>query len=225
MRAVVQKRHVGFAKEPRDGAQRAAKAAVEKHRILAAKKFRDAPFEFAMQIGHSREHRRTARAHSVRSERLVCGGQHFRVICEAKIIVRAEIDHRSRLAAIIDHGARICSREEFRLIQLNRPRTDAHPICEARWSLQRVVAFARQKITQAELRRVVVHQTVKSIARSRLHSRRPPAKLIILWFTKFLTKWSAASIYRGVPSRGRQWSGLPNSGHDFSKGIGRLILE
>ena len=57
MRAVVQKRHVGFAKEPRDGAQRAAKAAVEKHRILASKKFRHAPFEFAMQIGHSREHR------------------------------------------------------------------------------------------------------------------------------------------------------------------------
>src|SRR2546423_246383 len=121
MRAIVQKRHVGFAKEPRDGAQRAAKAAVEKHRILASKKFRHAPFE-----------------------------------------------------------------------------------------------FARQKITQAELCRVVVHQTVKSIARSRLHSRRPPAKLIVLWFTRFLTKWSAASVYRGVPSRGSQCSGCPNSGQDFS---------
>ncbi len=87
MRAIVQKRHVGFAKQSGDRAQRAAKAAIEKHRILASKKFRHAPFEFAMQIGHSREHRRTARAHSVRPERLVCGSQHFRVICEAEIIV------------------------------------------------------------------------------------------------------------------------------------------
>src|SRR4029077_10233412 len=98
MRAVVQKRHVGFAKEPRDGAQRAAKAAVEKHRILASKKFRHAPFEFAMQISHSREHGRTARAHSVRSERLVCGSQHFRMICEAEIIVRAEINDGPRFS-------------------------------------------------------------------------------------------------------------------------------
>src|SRR5206468_1218681 len=136
----------------------------------------------------------------------------------------AEIEHRSRLAAIIEHRAGTCTREELRLIQLNRPRADAHASCEARWSLQRVVAFARQKITQAELCRVVVHQTVKSVACSRLHSRRPPAKLIILWFTRFLTKWSAASVYRGVPSRGSQCSGCPNSGQDFSTVIARPIL-
>src|SRR5205823_1925078 len=40
MRAIVQKRHVGFAKEPGGGAQRAAKPAVEKHRILASEKLR-----------------------------------------------------------------------------------------------------------------------------------------------------------------------------------------
>src|SRR2546430_7063916 len=132
---------------------------------------------------------------------------------------------------VINYGGKprpvinLCSREELRLIQLNGPRADAHPICEARWSLQRVVAFARQKITQAELCRVVVHQTVKSIARSRLHSRRPPAKLIILWFTRFLTKWSAASVYRGVPSRGSQCSGCPNSGQDFSTGANCSICR
>src|SRR2546430_16850031 len=61
---------------------------------------------------------------------------------EPELLATAEIDHRPRLAAIIDHRARICSREEIRLIQFNRPHADAHSICEARWSLQRVVAFS-----------------------------------------------------------------------------------
>ena len=71
-----------------------------------------------MQIGHAREHRRTARAHSVRSQRFVCGSHHFGVICEAEIIVGAEIDDRSRLAVVIDHRARICGREELGLVEL-----------------------------------------------------------------------------------------------------------
>ena len=53
VRAIVQNRHVAFAKQPGDRAQRAAKSTVEKHRVLASEKFRDAPFEFAMEIGHS----------------------------------------------------------------------------------------------------------------------------------------------------------------------------
>src|SRR5215831_554808 len=65
MRTVVQKGHVALAKQSRDRAKRTAESAVENHGVLASKKFRDAPFEFAMQISHSREHRGTARPHSV----------------------------------------------------------------------------------------------------------------------------------------------------------------
>ncbi len=157
MRAVVQKRHVGFAKEPGDGAQCAAKAAVEKHRILASKKFCDAPFEFAMQIGHSREHRRTARSQSVRLKGFMRGRKHLGVIGKAEIVIGAEINHRPRFATVVDHRAGICAGEEFRLIQFDRPCADPHPVCKARWSLQRVVAFARQKVAQTKFCRVLVH--------------------------------------------------------------------
>src|SRR2546427_135111 len=53
MRTVIQNRNVALAQQPGDGAESAAKTAVEKHCILAAKKFRDAPFELAMEIGHA----------------------------------------------------------------------------------------------------------------------------------------------------------------------------
>jgi len=52
VRAVVQNGHVAFAKQAGDRAQRAAKSAVEKHRVFALEKFRDAPFELAMEVGH-----------------------------------------------------------------------------------------------------------------------------------------------------------------------------
>ena len=48
VRAIVQDGHVGFAEQARNRAQRAAKSAVEKHRILASEEFRHTPFEFAM---------------------------------------------------------------------------------------------------------------------------------------------------------------------------------
>ena len=57
MRAVVQNRHVGFAKQARNRAQRTAKPAIKKHRVLAPEKLRDTSFEFPVQIGHSGEHR------------------------------------------------------------------------------------------------------------------------------------------------------------------------
>ena len=53
MRAVVQNRDVAFAQQAGNRAQRAAKSAVEKHGVLAVEKFRDAPFEFAVEIGHA----------------------------------------------------------------------------------------------------------------------------------------------------------------------------
>src|SRR2546430_16327433 len=45
MRAIVENGDIAFAQQPRDRAQRAAKSAVEKHRVLAIEKFRHAPFE------------------------------------------------------------------------------------------------------------------------------------------------------------------------------------
>src|SRR5690242_19178038 len=105
MRTVVQNGHVAFAKESRDRAQRATKSAVEKHRVLALEKFRDALFQLAMEISHSREHWRTAHPHSVRSQRLMRSGQHFRVIGKAKIIVRAKINNRPRFPSVVNNRA------------------------------------------------------------------------------------------------------------------------
>ena len=119
------------------------------------------------------------------------GGQHFRVIGKAQIIVRAEIDHRPRLPCVIDHRARICGCEELRFIQFNRPRAKTNPVCKGRWSLQRVVAFARQKITQIKLCRVFVHQAIPCLRLPSLRTAHPSKVESFLWFTSFLTKLSA----------------------------------
>ena len=65
MRSIVENGDIAFAQQTGDRAERAAKSAVEKHGVFALEKFRDAPFEFAMQIGHSGKHRRTACAQTV----------------------------------------------------------------------------------------------------------------------------------------------------------------
>ena len=53
MRAVVQNRDVALPQQAGNRTQRAAKSTVEKHRVLAVEKFRDVPFEFAVEIGHA----------------------------------------------------------------------------------------------------------------------------------------------------------------------------
>ena len=53
MRAIIENSDIAFAQQPGNRAQRTAKSAVEKHRILAIEIFRDTPFEFAMEIGHA----------------------------------------------------------------------------------------------------------------------------------------------------------------------------
>ena len=116
MRAVIEKSHVGFAKQSGNGAQRSAKAAVEKHRILTAEKSCYAPFEFAMEVGHSREHGRTACTQPMSPEGFVCGGEHFRMIGKAEIVIGAEINYGARFAAVVDHRACICRGEELGLI-------------------------------------------------------------------------------------------------------------
>ena len=91
------------------------------------------------------------------AQRLVRSCKDFRVIRKTEIIVRAEVDHLAWFPGIVNRGPGICSREKFGLVQLNGPSPELHPICKARWRLQRVVAFARQKITQTKLCRINVH--------------------------------------------------------------------
>jgi len=87
-------------------------------------------------------------------------GQHLGMIGKAEIIVGAEINNRPRFSTIVNNGARICGGEELRFVQFNRPRTKTYPVRKARWSLQRIVAFARQKIAQTKFCRVLVHETI-----------------------------------------------------------------
>ena len=53
MGAIVENGDIAFAQQSGNRAERAAKSAVEKHGVLAVEKFRDAPFEFAVEIGHA----------------------------------------------------------------------------------------------------------------------------------------------------------------------------
>ena len=62
MRAVVEHRHVGFPQQSGDRPERAAESAVEKHGVFAAEELRRAALQLAMEIGHAREHGRTAGA-------------------------------------------------------------------------------------------------------------------------------------------------------------------
>ena len=87
MGAIVENRHIRFSKQSGNGAEGAAKSAVEKHGVFAAEKFCDPALEFAMQIGHSRKHRCAAGAQAVRLERFVRGRNHLGMIGEAEIII------------------------------------------------------------------------------------------------------------------------------------------
>src|SRR5438034_8108923 len=99
----------------------------------------------------------------MRPERFVRDRNHLRMIGKAEIIVGTEINHWARLAAVSDRRARVCRGEKLRLIQLDGPRTHAYPICKTRWRLQRVVAFARKKISKTKFCRMLVHHCVVSL--------------------------------------------------------------
>src|SRR6266705_1008532 len=107
----------------------------------------------------------------MRPEPFVRDRNHLRMIGKAEIIVGTEINHWARLAAVSDRRARVCRGEKLRLIQLDRPGTHAYPICKARWSLQRVVAFARKKIAQTKFCRILVHYAVSSLSDSPISVR------------------------------------------------------
>ena len=117
-----------------------------------------------MQIRHSGKHGRSASSQSMGAERLVRRDQNLGMIGKAEIIIRTEINHRPRPAAVTDHCARIRCAKQLRFIQFNRPRANAHPVCKARWSLQRIIAFTRQEIAQTKFCRVLVHQMVHCLS-------------------------------------------------------------
>ena len=122
MRPVVENRDVAFAQQPGESSERATEAAVEKHRVFPAEKLRHRPLEFPMEIGHAREHRRTARAHAVFREGLVGRGNHFRVIGQAEVIVGAKIDDRLRLAVVLNRSASVGRAEHVGLVKFRGPR-------------------------------------------------------------------------------------------------------
>src|SRR5262249_1975411 len=64
---------------------------------------------------------------------------------------------------IVDSCPGIGSGEKLGLVQFNGPSAELHPVCKARWGLQRVVAFARQEITQTELCWINVHRASDSV--------------------------------------------------------------
>src|SRR5215831_9450968 len=126
------------------------------------------------------------------AQRLVRGSQHVGVIRKTEIIVRTQIDHFPWFPAVVDRGSGICSREKLGLVQFNGPSAELHPVCKARGRLQRVVAFARQEITQTKLCRINVHKTsyigsLATVCTDGVFQQ----KLTVFSFTRFLTKWSA----------------------------------
>src|SRR6266496_1270856 len=157
VRSVIENRDIALAKHPRNRAQGAAESAVEKHRIIATEKLRDSRFQFAMKIGHAREHGRTACSETVGIERVVRRSDDLGMIGQAEVIVGAKIDDALRSAVVSNSGAGVCTGEQFRLIQFDRPRAGLHPGGETWRSLQRVAAFAREEIAQTEFCRVFVH--------------------------------------------------------------------
>ena len=60
-----------------------------------------------MQIGHAREHGRTASPQAVFAERLRGCRNDFRVVRQAEIIIGAKVDDRFRFAFVLNRGARV----------------------------------------------------------------------------------------------------------------------
>jgi hypothetical protein len=80
------------------------------------------------------------------------------MIGQPEIIVGAKIDHPVRLAFVGDGGAGFRRRSHFRLVKFDRPRACLHPTSKAGRGLQRIAAFARKEVTQAEVGWIFVHK-------------------------------------------------------------------
>ena len=87
-------------------------------------------------------------------ERFVRGRDDFRMVGEAKIIIRAEINDRVRLPAVIQHRAHFRRSEHLWFVKFDRPFAGLMPFRENRRRLQRIFAVADEKIAQAESTRI-----------------------------------------------------------------------
>src|SRR5213595_279928 len=157
VRPVVENCYVSFAKQSGNRAKGAAESTIKNHRVFTLKKLRHTAFKFAMQVGHSRKHRRSARSQSMSPERFVRCSDYFGVIGKAEIIVGAKINDRLRLTTITNGGTSVSAGKEFWLIQLDRPRANSHPISKTWRSLKRIIGLAREEIAKAEFCRVFTH--------------------------------------------------------------------
>src|SRR2546430_9474858 len=91
----------------------------------------------------------------------------IRMVGQTEIIVGAKIDDALRLAVGSDGSAGICAGEQFRLIQLDRPRAGLHPGGETWRGLQWVVVFAPEEIAQTKFCRGLVRSLWQIRRRSR----------------------------------------------------------
>src|SRR5438045_9448065 len=91
VRPVVENCYVSFAKQSGNRAKGAAESTIKNHRVFTLKKLRHTAFKFAIQVGHSRKHRRSARSQSMSPERSVRCSASVGVIGRAGIMVGQRI--------------------------------------------------------------------------------------------------------------------------------------
>src|SRR5438132_5056506 len=157
VRPVVENCYVSFAKQSGDRAKGAAESTIKNHRVFTLKKLRHTAFKFSMQVGHSRQHRRSARSQSMSPERFVRCSDYLGVIGKAEVIVGAKINDRLGLTTITNGGTSVRRGQEFWLIQFDRPRANSHPISKTWRGLKRIIGLAREEVAKAEFCRVFTH--------------------------------------------------------------------
>src|ERR1041385_5041473 len=79
------------------------------------------------------------------------GGDYFRMIRQAEVVVGTEVDDRVRFAAVVKDGARFRRPEQLRLVQFDRPLTGLMPFRENRRRMKWIFAVPDEKIAQAEV--------------------------------------------------------------------------
>ena len=87
-------------------------------------------------------------------ERFVGGGNDFRMVREAEVVVGTEIDDRVRFSTVVQGGARFRGGEHLRLVKFDGPFARLMPFRENRRRLQRVLAVPDKEIVQAESSRI-----------------------------------------------------------------------
>src|SRR5256885_17107752 len=104
VRSIIENGDVALAKQTGNCAERSAKAAVEKHCVFAVEKLCDSRFQFAMKIGHAREHGRTACAQTVTVQGFMSSSDDIGMVRQTEIIIRIKIDDGLRFAVVSNAG-------------------------------------------------------------------------------------------------------------------------